>query len=267
MVTAGLVVAGCGGGPAADPTPLLDPIVTAGIPASRSTAAAAPPVETTTSTPPPVVIVLNPGHNGGNGGRPAEIARQVPAGAGRTKECDTTGTQTNAGYPEHAFTWDVSLRIRDVLAAKGVTVVMTRENDTGVGPCVDERAAIANRSDAAAVVSVHADGSETAGANGFHVAYPLPALNDAQGEPSLRLASLLRDGLSKAGFSPANYIGQNGLDGRSDLAGLNLSEKPSVFVECGNMRDAAEAGVLGSEDGKQRYAVAIATALLTYIGR
>ena len=267
MVAVGLVVAGCGGEPVAQHTPVLDPIVTVGIPPSTSASSSPPPVATTTSTPPPVVIVLNPGHNGGNGGHPDEIARQVPAGAGKTKECDTTGTQTNAGYPEHAFTWDVTLRVRDALAIRGVTVVMTRENDTGVGPCVDERAAIANRSDAVAVVSIHADGSEVAGAHGFHVAYPLPALNEAQGEPSLRLATVLRDGLSKAGFAPANYIGQNGLDGRGDLAGLSLSEKPSVFVECGNMRDAAEAGVLGSEDGKQRYAIAIATALLTYIGR
>jgi N-acetylmuramoyl-L-alanine amidase len=270
VVAIGLVLAGCGSEPAAERTPVLDPIVTAAIPPSTSRPTAAPPtsaVATTTSTPPPVVIVLNPGHNGGNGGHPDEIARIVPAGAGQSKACDTTGTQTNAGYPEHAFTWDVTLRVRDALAAKGVTVVLTRQDDTGVGPCVDERAAIGNRADAAAVVSIHADGSEVAGASGFHVAYPLPALNAAQGEPSTRLASVLRDGMTKAGFAPANYIGQNGLDGRDDLAGLNLSERPAVFVECGNMRDATEAAVLGSEDGKQRYANAIATALLTYVGR
>jgi N-acetylmuramoyl-L-alanine amidase len=213
-----------------------------------------------------VVIVLNPGHNGGNGGHPNEIARLVPAGAGQSKACDTTGTQTNAGYPEHAFTWDVTLRVRDALAARGVTVVLTRQDDTGVGPCVDERTAIGNKAGAAAVVSIHADGSEAAGANGFHVAYPQPALNDAQDEPSIRLATVLRDGMTKAGFAPANYIGRNGLDGRDDLAGLNLSERPAVFVECGNMRDAAEATVLSSEDGRQRYAIAIATSLLTYVG-
>jgi N-acetylmuramoyl-L-alanine amidase len=267
FVVLGLVVAGCGSEPVAERTPLLDPIVTADIPTGEPSTKAPALSAPTTSTPPPVTIVLNPGHNGGNASHPAEIGRQVPAGGGQVKACDTTGTQTNDGYPEHAFNWDVTLRVRAVLEARGVTVVLTRQDDTGVGPCVDERAAIGNESDAAVVVSIHADGSDVAGADGFHVAYPVPPRNDAQGEPSARLAEVLRDGMVKAGFTPADYIGQNGLDGRDDLAGLNLSERPAVFVECGNMRDAAEAAVLGSDDGKQRYAAAIATALLTYVGR
>ncbi|PRY46124.1 N-acetylmuramoyl-L-alanine amidase [Umezawaea tangerina] len=269
VTVVGLLLAGCGSeAPAATRAPLLDPIPSVDIPAATTTTTPAP--TTTTSPAPPreeVVVVLNPGHNGGNAASPDVINAQVPAGGGQVKACDTTGTQTNAGYPEHAFTWDVTQRVRAVLAAKGVTVVLTRENDTGVGPCVDERTAIGNRANAAAVVSIHADGSEAAGANGFHVAYPAPALNEAQGEPSARLASVLRDGMVAAGFSPANYIGRDGLDGRDDLAGLNLSERPAVFVECGNMRDAAEAAVLSSEDGKQRYANAIAASILTYVGR
>jgi N-acetylmuramoyl-L-alanine amidase len=34
---------------------------------------------------------------------------------GRHQDCETTGTATNDGYPEHSFTWDVTLRIRDAL--------------------------------------------------------------------------------------------------------------------------------------------------------
>jgi N-acetylmuramoyl-L-alanine amidase len=258
----GLVVAGCS---SAAPTrgSVLSDIPSEPFP-EATTGATSP-----SGRPPatPVVIVLNPGHNGGNGTHPDEISRQVPAGAGKTKECDTTGTQTNAGYPEHAFTWDVTVKVRAALEAKGVTVVLTREDDNGVGPCVDVRAGIGNRSNAAAVVSIHADGSTGAGARGFHVAYPQPALNGAQGEPSAKLARQLRDVLTTAGFAPANYIGSNGLDGRDDLAGLNLSERPAVFVECGNMRDASDAEVLSNEDGRQRYATAIAGALLGYVGR
>jgi N-acetylmuramoyl-L-alanine amidase len=161
----------------------------------------------------------------------------------------------------------VTLRVRDALIARGVQVVLTRNDDTGVGPCVDERAEIGNRAGAAAVVSIHADGSTSAGAHGFHLAYPEPALNEAQGEASLRLATRLRDAMVAAGFSTPNYIGASGLDGRGDLAGLNLSQWPAVFVECGNMRDAAEAAVLSSVDGRQRYADAIAAGLLAYVGR
>ncbi|WP_205624243.1 N-acetylmuramoyl-L-alanine amidase [Amycolatopsis vancoresmycina] len=211
------------------------------------------------------VVVLDPGHNGGNAAHPAEINRPVPAGRGQTKPCNTTGTATNAGYPEHAFTFDVAQRVGKALADKGIRVVYTRQNDTGVGPCVDRRAAIGNEADADAVVSIHADGSEAAGATGFHVAYSSPALNAAQGAPSTRLAQTLRDTLRTSGFTTANYIGGNGLSARADLAGLNLSTRPAALVECGNMRNAAEAARMTSADGRQQYAAAIAAAIEAYL--
>lgn len=211
-------------------------------------------------------MVLDPGHNGGNASHSSQINAQVPAGRGRTKPCNTTGTATNAGYPEHEFTWDVAVRVRDLLTAKGVQVVMTRPDDTGVGPCVDKRAAIGNDSGAAAVVSIHADGSTNAGAHGFHVAYSAPPLNEAQGEPSTRLATTLRDAMVAGGFVTSTYIGSAGLSPRDDLGGLNLSERPAVLVECGNMRNATEAAAFTSPDGRQSYAAAIAAGILTYVG-
>jgi N-acetylmuramoyl-L-alanine amidase len=247
--------------PPATATPTT-PTTTTALPQGGSSA---PPAVNGKPPAPGLVIVLDPGHNGGNAGHSAEINQPVPAGRGRTKPCNTTGTSTNAGFTEHAFTWDVSVRVRDILTGRGVRVVMTRQNDSGVGPCVNARAATGNQANATAVVSIHADGSTSAGAHGFHVAYSSPPLNAAQGEPSLRLARVLRDGLKSAGFPTSNYIGSNGLSPRDDLAGLNLSERPAVLVECGNMRDAAEAATLSSPDGRQRYATAIANAILAYV--
>src|SRR5262245_30996250 len=175
-----------------------------------------PPATTTTTTPaargkanppPGRVVVLDPGHNGGNASHPDQINAPVPDGRGRTKPCNTTGTSTDAGYTEHAFTWDVASRVRDILAARGVSVIMTRQSDTGVGPCVNDRAAIANQASPAAVVSIDADGAPAAGSRGFHGAYSSPPLNAAQGEPALRLAKALRDSLTSAGFPQSNYIG------------------------------------------------------------
>lgn len=210
--------------------------------------------------------MLDPGHNGANASHPAEINAQVPAGRGRMKPCNTTGTATNAGYPEHAFTWDVAVRVRDLLAAKGVRVVMTRPDDTGVGPCVDKRADIGNQSGAAAVVSIHADGSTNTSAHGFHVAYSAPPLNEAQGEPSMRLATTMRDAMVSGGFATSTYIGKAGLSARDDLAGLNLSARPAVLVECGNMRNATEAAAFSGPAGRASYAAAIAAGILAYLG-
>lgn len=211
------------------------------------------------------VVVLDPGHNGGNASNPGVINKQVPAGRGETKACNTTGTATNAGYTEHAFNWDVARRVGEELTARGVRVVYTRDSDTGVGPCVDERADIGNDANADAVVSIHADGSTSSGAHGFHVAYSSPALNAAQGEPSISLARTLRDTLRQT-FPVSTYLGSDGLAPRDDLAGLNLSVRPAALVECGNMRNAVEAAAMSTSDGRQRYADAIAAGILAYLG-
>ncbi|MFI6869164.1 N-acetylmuramoyl-L-alanine amidase [Nocardia sp. NPDC050406] len=212
------------------------------------------------------VVVLDPGHNGGNAANPDIINSPVPDGRGNTKACNTTGTSGNDGYTEHEFTWDVASRVRELLSARGIRVEMTRDSDTGVGPCVDQRAAFANGTGAAAIVSIHADGATGANARGFHVAHSSPPLNDAQGEPSARLAATLRDTLVNSGFTPSTYIGDNGLNPRADLAGLNFAERPAALVECGNMRHPEDAAILESPDGRAGLAVAIAAAITAYLG-
>ncbi len=122
------------GGCAAQAVPRADPQVTL-----PSTASTRPIITPTTPALPPAVVVLDPGHNGGNATHPREVNRQVPDGRGGTKACNTTGTQTDAGYAEHAFTFDVATRVRATLQTRGITVVLTRPDDAGVGPCVDER--------------------------------------------------------------------------------------------------------------------------------
>src|SRR6201986_4652190 len=114
-----------------------------------------------------MVVVIDPGHNGSND---ASIGRQVPTGRGGTKDCQTTGTATNAGYMEHTFNWDTALRVRAELNALGVRTAMSRGNDTGVAPCVDARADMANSLHPNAVLSIHADGGPPSG-RGFHVNY------------------------------------------------------------------------------------------------
>src|SRR6201990_2094269 len=88
-----------------------------------------------------MVVFIDPGHNGAND---ASIGRQVPTGRGGTKDCQASGTSTNSGYQEHTFTWDTALRVRAALNALGVRTAMSRGNDTALGPCVDQRAEMAD---------------------------------------------------------------------------------------------------------------------------
>ncbi|HVU92286.1 MAG TPA: N-acetylmuramoyl-L-alanine amidase, partial [Jatrophihabitans sp.] len=214
------------------------------------------------------LVVLNPGHNGGNASHATEINRLVPAGFGGTKACDTTGTETNAGYPEHAFTWDVSLRVRRILRAHGVRVVLTRTSDTGVGPCVDARAATGNGPDVAAVVSIHADGAPSSG-HGFHVNQDSrrpDGATAAVARQSRVLGRALHAALARSsGLVPSTYIGQDGYYYRDDLAGLNLARRPATFLELGNMRNAGDAALLSSAAGRARIALAVADGILAYL--
>jgi N-acetylmuramoyl-L-alanine amidase len=272
LLTVALTATGCGSLPAprAEPAPASSPAPTSTTqPAKSAPRTANSPAPTAKPATPQAnsgkVVVLDPGHNGGNAAHPEVINAPVPAGRGVTKPCNTTGTSTDAGYQEHEFTFDVTKRAAALLRSIGVRVILTRPNDTGVGPCVNTRAAIGNRAHADAVISIHADGSTSAGARGFHVAYSAPPLNPAQGAPAMRLAETLRDGLTAGGVPISNYLGVNGLDGRDDLAGLNLSTRPSALVECGNMRDPAEAAAFTSPRGRQHYATAIANGIVRFL--
>jgi len=206
-------------------------------------------------------VFLDPGHSGLSD---SSLSRQVPTGRGGTKDCQTTGTMADDGYPEHSVNWDVAVRVRDALESMGVHTELSRASDSGVGPCNDQRAAEANAMHPDASVSIHADGANPGG-NGFHVNYSAPALNDIQAGPAVRLAHIMRDALRDAGLAEADYIGSSGLFGRADLTGLNLAQYPTVLVEMGNMRNINDAARMESTEGRALYARAITDGIVAYL--
>jgi N-acetylmuramoyl-L-alanine amidase len=209
------------------------------------------------------IVFLDPGHNGAND---ATINRQVDNGRGGTKECQTTGTTTDTGYPEHSFNWDVVLRIRAELTQLGVRTATSRGNDNALGPCVDQRAAMANGLRPDAIVSIHADGGPPDG-SGFHVNYSNPPLNNAQSGSAVGFAKVMRDQLVAAGFRPSTYRGSDGLYGRADLAGLNLAQYPSILIELGNMKNQQEAAAMITPDGRAKYAGAVVQGINAYLAQ
>jgi N-acetylmuramoyl-L-alanine amidase len=211
------------------------------------------------------VVTLDPGHNGGNAAHAKDINRLVDIG-NATKACDTAGTQTNDGYPEHEFTWDVADRVRAQLEAHGVKVVVTRADDVGWGPCIDQRAAIGNQAQSDAAVSIHADGGPSTG-RGFHIIQPgsIPGLTDAITTPSAALGRALHEAYAATGIPPADYIARDGYDIRTDLGGLNRSTVPKVFIECANMRNATDAALVRSSEGRAQIASAIVAGIVAYL--
>lgn len=272
---------GAAGGPGTDPsgaatgsTPPAGSTASSPGSAAASSAARTPPA--TSGAPAKTlplsgkVVVLDPGHNPDNAEHVAEINKLVDIGNAR-KECDTTGTETNAGYPEARYTLDVSRRVRALLRARGAQVVLTHDGDRPYGPCVTERAEIGNRAHADAALSIHADGAPAAD-RGFHVIAP-KSLHEGAADtrkiaaPSLLLATTLRSHFAAATKEPfADYLGGGtGLTVRDDLGGLNLSTVPKVFIECGNMRNARDAASLTDPAWRQDAAQGIADGLTAFL--
>ncbi|MEV4292996.1 N-acetylmuramoyl-L-alanine amidase [Nonomuraea bangladeshensis] len=274
LAACGLIASACGGAGSGGAATGQAAPATAGSPQAQTTQETSPAEQSPGKQSPPKgkplegkVIVLDPGHNGGNYRRPDIINRQVDV-LTEKKACDTTGTSTNNGYSEAAFTWDVSTRLAKILRERGATVKLTRSNNTGVGPCITERAAIGNKAGADAAISIHADGAGPRD-HGFHIIMPkkINGPVDKVVAKSSRLGVDVRDAYRKGtGIPYSTYIGRNALDYRKDLGGLNLSTVPKIFIETGNMRNAGDAAKLSSPAFRQRIAVALANGLQHYLG-
>jgi N-acetylmuramoyl-L-alanine amidase len=209
------------------------------------------------------IIGIDPGHNGGNFADPAYIGRLIWNGR-EWETCNTTGTQTNGGYTEARFNFNVAMFLRGDLRRNGARVVMTRSSNSGVGPCVNRRAQIIDRGHAAVAIDIHADGGPASG-RGFTVLEPVAdGPNDKVIGASLRLGLDVRAAFLRYTSMPVStYDGVDGLIRRDNLAGLNLTRVPEVLVECGNMRNATDAALLTSA----RFQKQIAAALLAAIRR
>lgn len=212
------------------------------------------------------VVVIDPGHNGGNARDPKAVNRKVNV-LTKWKPCDTTGTETAGHYTEAAFSWDVANRLVKILKQRGATVKLTRSDNNSVGPCITERAAVGNKAKADAALSVHADGSAPAN-HGFHVIMPkkINGPVDPVVGKSRDLGLAVRDAFKKGtGLPYSTYIGKQALDFRDDLGGLNLSTVPKVFIETGNMKNAAEAAKFQDPAFRQKVALALANGLQHYL--
>jgi N-acetylmuramoyl-L-alanine amidase len=210
-------------------------------------------------------IGIDPGHNGRNKDDPAYINH--PIWNGREWEpCDTTGTETNGGYTEARFNFNVAGYLRADLEKLGARVVLTRQNNHGVGPCVNRRARILNRAHSNVAIDIHADGGPASG-RGFTVLEPVAdGPNNHVIKSSIRFGSDVRSAMLKYTRMPkSNYYGHNGVIFRNDLAGLNLATEPKILIESGNMRNATDARLLVRTWFQKRLALAFAHAILRFL--
>ena len=268
---AGTAATGAAGSAPPPSGPSASPLATPDIPgvpgeASNGTSPASPATSPAALPLAGKIIGIDPGHNGGNFTDPGAIARLVWNGTA-WETCDTTGTTTDGGYPEAQFTFNVARYLRADLRRDGARVVLTRTSNDGVGPCVDRRSQIINAARANVALDIHADGGPASG-RGFTILEPVAVgPNDNVIAASQRFGADIRQAMLAGTPMPvSDYNGVDGIMPRDDLAGLNLTTVPKVLIECGNMRNATDAGLLVTARFQRQVASALAAAVVAFLG-
>lgn len=172
------------------------------------------------------------------------------------------------GQPEKAFTVAMSIRLRSLLAARGISVVTTRETDTTIDPA--RRAEIADHASAQACLILHA--SETG--TGVHLYISsLASARPTLFEPwktaqaawvtrSIALQGVLNSALQHAGLTVSA--------GRTELSAIDSMTCPAVAVEIapgsqsGGASGPSVSGSLADPDYQAQVADALTAALVEW---
>ena len=204
------------------------------------------------------VIAIDAGHQAhGNFGQ-----EPIGPGASTMKTKVAGGTSgTTSGVPEYQLTLDVSLKLRDALEEKGYQVVMIREtNDVDITN--SERAQIANEADADAFIRVHANGSDSASANGAMTICQTSSnpYNSEYYEDSKRLSELVLDA-----YTEATGIRKERVWETDTMSGINWCMVPVTIIELGYMTNPEEDMKMQDEEFQNTMVEGIVAGIETYL--
>lgn len=177
---------------------------------------------------------------------------------------DDSGGHLNDGQFEKTATLAWSVRLRSLLAARGIQVITTRESDQSLDPAA--RAGIANRARAQACISLHV--AETG--SGMHLYasnlfptqvtrfMPWKTAQSGWETRSLALMGVLNSALQHGGMGVTL--------GRTALPGIDSMECPAVAIELAPERDADKKTTAEPDNPEYQAKVAeiLATALLEW---
>jgi len=175
-----------------------------------------------------------------------------------------TGARLDGGRLEKDFTLAFSVRLRSLLAARGMQVTTTREQDATVD--ADRRAEIANHAGAQACLSLHASQSGL----GVHLYISsLAPASPARFAPwKTAQAAWVTRSLALAGVLSSTLQHDNipVILGRTALPGIDSMTCPTVAVEVApeNAAGKSTTGALEDPDYQAHVAEALAAALLEW---
>ncbi len=207
------------------------------------------PAETEPKDTGPPWVVVDAGHGGQDGG------------------------SVHNGIIERTLTLDIAERVETHLKKAGLRVKMTRSTNVYVD--LEERSEIANRTNAAAFVSIHLNANLNTSVSGLEVYYSpqktlrakrllqaalkldhIQGLEDGRSE---RLATAVQNAASSASGARNRGIRERGY---TVVIGSSM---PAVLVECGFISNPGEAAKIKTTSYREKLAQGIAKGVTTYL--
>jgi N-acetylmuramoyl-L-alanine amidase len=174
-------------------------------------------------------LIVLPAHPQAPSSPPARFVVLLDAAHGGDDAGSSLMAQSGQAQVEKTYTLALSVRLRSLLGARGITVVTSRESDTNLG--AQQRGEIADHAQAQACLTLHASASGT----GVHLFLSsLPPAQPARFMPwktaqaayidrSIALAGVLNSALAHAGMKVTL--------GRTALTSIDSMTCPAIAIE------------------------------------
>lgn len=189
------------------------------------------------------LVVIDAGHGGGD-----------PGAIGR----DSAG---NDILYEKTVCLQIANKVKAMLEANGISVLMTRTNDVSLGETqqidLDTRAQIGNNSNASLFVSIHNNAFTSSEASGACVLYAGLASHSDYGITGKDLAQNIQTQIIKS-----TGLRDRGVIERPNLVVLRKTKMPAALVECAFITNPGDQQILGSDAGQNEMADAICQGIL-----
>ena len=172
---------------------------------------------------------------------------------------DTVNGSPDGSYKEREFAWDMYTRVRPLLEARGVKVIVTRTENTK--PSLTDRAKVSNNAGADLFVSLH---TNAFGSGGWDAASGLLIYTSMAGDSAGRnkaaraiLARMEKSGVALHGSGLAHNI---------EYTVLAKTNAPAVLIEYGFHTNKADVALLKDSAYRDKLARATAAGICDYLG-